>query len=449
MLVQYGGQTPLNLSLPLKRAGVQVIGTSPESIDLAEDRKRFGKLLEELQIPQPPGVTATSIEEALAGANRIGYPVLVRPSYVLGGRAMVIAYNDESVIRYMKQAVEYSQDRPVLIDHFLERAVEVDVDCLCDGEDVVIGGIMQHIEEAGIHSGDSSCVLPAVDIPEAQLKTMREYTFKLARALHVVGLMNVQYAIQGENVYVLEVNPRASRTVPYVSKATGVPLAKIAARLMTGRKLREFLPENVELATDLSTGSHYFVKSPVFPWSKFPGVDVELGPEMRSTGEVMGVADNFGEAFAKAQLAAGQRLPISGTVFVSVADRDKPQIAEVVRRFAELGFQLVATHGTAKALEQAGLEVERVYKVNEGRPNAVDLIKGGQIQLILNTPQGLDPWFDEKAVRRAAILYRIPVITTLSAARAAVEGIAAMQRGEISVYSIQELHAQRVTAAKK
>jgi carbamoyl-phosphate synthase large subunit len=449
VLVQYGGQTPLNLALPLKAAGVPIIGTSPESIDLAEDRKRFGKLLEELQIPQPPGATATSIEEALAGANHLGYPVLVRPSYVLGGRAMVIAYNNESVIRYMKQAVEYSQDRPVLIDHFLEQAIEVDVDCLSDGEDVVIGGIMQHIEEAGIHSGDSSCVLPPVDIPEAQLNTMRDYTFRLARALQVVGLMNVQYAIQGGKVYVLEVNPRASRTVPFVSKATGVALAKIAARLMTGRKLREFLPENVERRTELSTGAYFHVKSPVFPWSKFPGVDIELGPEMRSTGEVMGVADNFGEAFAKAQLAAGQRLPTGGTVFVSVNDRDKPLIGAAARRFAELGFRLVATHGTAAVLAEAGLEVERVYKVNEGRPNAVDLIKGEKIQLIVNTPQGLDPWFDEKAIRRAAITYRIPTITTLSAARAAAEGIAALQRGEISVYALQQLHAERMIAAQR
>ena len=446
VLVQYGGQTPLNLALPLTAEGVPVIGTSPESIDLAEDRKRFGKLLEELAIPQPPGGTATSIEEALAVANRIGYPVLVRPSYVLGGRAMVICYNEESIVRYMKQAVEYSQDRPVLIDHFLEQAIEVDVDCLSDGEDVVIGGIMQHIEEAGIHSGDSSCVLPAVDIPAALLDTMRDYSFKLARALKVIGLMNVQYAIQSGTVYVLEVNPRASRTIPYVSKATGVPLAKIAARLMTGRKLREFLPENIESRSDLSTGSFYYVKSPVFPWSKFPGVDMVLGPEMKSTGEVMGVADNFGEAFAKAQLAAGQKLPVSGTVFVSVNDRDKPAIAEVARRFAELGFKLVATHGTAAVLERAELEVERVYKVKEGRPNAVDLIKGEKIQLIINTPQGLDPWFDEKAIRRAAITYRIPIITTLAAAHAAVEGIAALQSGEISVHALQALHAELATA---
>ena len=295
--------------MPLKAAGVPIIGTSPESIDLAEDRKRFGKLLEELDIPQPPGATAASVEEALANANRIGYPVLVRPSYVLGGRAMVIAYDDDSINRYMKEAVEYSQERPVLIDHFLESATEVDVDALSDGEDVVIGGIMQHIEEAGIHSGDSSCVLPSVDLSPDVLATIRDYTFRLARALKVIGLMNIQYAIQRDKVFVIEVNPRASRTVPYVSKATGVPLAKIAARLMTGRKLRDFLPENVERATDLDTGNCFYVKSPVFPWGKFPGVDTVLGPEMKSTGEVMGVADNFGEAFAKAQAAAGQVLP--------------------------------------------------------------------------------------------------------------------------------------------
>jgi carbamoyl-phosphate synthase large subunit len=441
VIVQFGGQTPLNLALPLKAAGVKVIGTSPESIDLAEDRKRFGKLLEELAIPQPQGAIATNIEEAVAGANRIGYPVLVRPSYVLGGRAMVIAYDDESVIRYMKEAVEYSQERPVLVDQFLEAATEVDVDALSDGEDVVIGGIMQHIEEAGIHSGDSSCVLPAVDIPQQLLDTIRDYTFRLARSLHVIGLMNVQFAIQRDKVYVLEVNPRASRTVPYVSKATGVPLAKIAARLMTGRKLRELLPENVKRGSDLTTGTCYFVKSPVFPWSKFPGVDTVLGPEMKSTGEVMGVGETFGEAFAKAQLAAGQMLPTHGTAFVSVTDRDKPQAVTVAKRLAELGFGLIATHGTADALEQAGLVVERVYKVKEGRPNVVDLIKGDRIQLIINTPQGSDPFFDEKAIRRAAVTHHIPTITTLSAARAAAEGIAALQRGEVRVTALQHLHA--------
>jgi carbamoyl-phosphate synthase large subunit len=421
---------------------------------------------------------AASLEEAVAGAAKIGYPVLVRPSYVLGGRAMVIAYDEETVVRYMKEAVEYSQDRPVLIDHFLEDAIEVDVDALSDGEDVVIGGIMQHIEEAGIHSGDSSCVLPAVDIPEHLLDRMREYTFKLARALKVVGLMNIQFAIPrsgyadattdhvgagaltrpggaelreessngtGGKVYVLEVNPRASRTVPYVSKATGIPMAKIAARLMTGRKLREFLPEYIEQQKDLDTGSFYYVKSPVFPWNKFPGVDTVLGPEMKSTGEVMGVADNFGEAFAKAQLAAGQKLPTQGWVFISVTDHDKPHVADVARKFVDMGFKLVATAGTADVIENAGMACDRVYKVKEGRPNVVDLIKGDRIQLIVNTPEGADPFFDEKAIRRAAVTARIPTITTLAAARAAAEGIAALQRGEVNVKALQQLHAERTS----
>ena len=445
VIVQFGGQTPLNLALPLREAGVTIIGTSPESIDLAEDRKRFGKLLEELDIPQPPGAIATSVEEAVAGARKAGYPVLVRPSYVLGGRAMVIAYDDESVVRYMKEAVEYSQQRPVLVDHFLEDAIEVDVDALSDGEDVVIGGIMQHIEEAGIHSGDSSCVLPSVGLRKPVLDTIREYTFKLARALKVIGLMNIQFAIQNEKVFVIEVNPRASRTVPYVSKATGVPLAKIAARLMTGRKLREFLPANIDHHTDLATGAGYFVKSPVFPWNKFPGVDTVLGPEMKSTGEVMGSADTFGEAFAKAQLSAGQALPTRGTVFISVIDRYKQESIELARRFVELGFSLVATHGTADRLEKAGLSVDRVYKVKEGRPNVVDLIKGESVQLVVNTPHGAEPWFDEKAIRRAAVTNRIPTITTMAAAWAAADGIAALQSNEVNIRSLQEWHGKKVT----
>ena len=452
LIVQFGGQTPLNLAAPLKAAGVNIIGTSPESIDLAEDRKRFNKLLEELNVPQAPGVMVASVEEAIAGARKVHYPVLVRPSYVLGGRAMVIAYDEETVVRYMKEAVEYSQDRPVLIDHFLEDAIEVDVDALSDGKDVVIGGIMQHIEEAGIHSGDSSCVLPAVDIPEPLLAKMRDYTFKLARALKVVGLMNIQFAIPRSEilkqkdgvVYVLEVNPRASRTVPYVSKATGVPLAKIAARLMTGRKLREFLPDNIDRRADLDTGSFFYVKSPVFPWNKFPGVDTVLGPEMKSTGEVMGVADNFGEAFAKAQIAAGQKLPTRGAVFISVTDHDKQHIAALARKFVDMGFKLVATAGTADVIENAGMEVDRVFKVKEGRPNVVDLIKENKIQLIINTPTGLEPWFDEKAIRRAAVNARITTITTLSAARAAAEGIAALQRGVVNVFALQKLHADRL-----
>jgi carbamoyl-phosphate synthase large subunit len=330
---------------------------------------------------------------------------------------------------------------------------------LSDGEDVVIGGIMQHIEEAGIHSGDSSCVLPAVDIPEHLLNRMREYTFKLARALKVIGLMNVQFAIprsenggtgapggSGGTVYVLEVNPRASRTVPYVSKATGISMAKIASRLMTGRKLREFLPEYIKENKDLDTGNCYYVKSPVFPWNKFPGVDTVLGPEMKSTGEVMGVADNFGEAFAKAQLAAGQKLPTQGCVFFSVTDHDKPHVADVARKFVDMGFKLVATAGTADVIEAAGMACDRVYKVKEGRPHVVDLIKGDRIQLIVNTPQGQEPFFDEKAIRRAAVTARIPTITTLAAARAAAEGISALQRGEVNVRALQQLHAERTTA---
>jgi carbamoyl-phosphate synthase large subunit len=446
MIVQFGGQTPLNLAQRLRAAGVPIIGTSPESIDLAEDRKQFGKLLEDLQVPQPRGGTATSVEQALAVAGQIGYPVLVRPSYVLGGRAMVIAYDADAVTRYMRQAVEYSQERPVLIDHFLENAVEVDVDALCDSEDVLIAGIMQHIEEAGIHSGDSSCVLPAVDIREQTLETLRAYTRKLALALKVVGLVNLQFAIQrdeqgDDHVYVIEVNPRASRTVPYVSKATGVPLAKIAARLMTGRKLRELLPDELASGKDLGTGAHYYVKSPVFPWSKFAGVDTVLGPEMKSTGEVMGVASNFGEAFAKAQLSAGQILPTGGTVFFTVNDQDKQAAIALARRYVHLGFKIVATEGTANALEGAGLIVERVFKVEEGRPNAVDLIKGERIQLIVNTPRGQDAIFDEKAIRRAAVLARIPTITTLAAAQAAAEGIAAMQRHRVTVFALQALHS--------
>ncbi len=448
MIVQFGGQTPLNLSQRLREAGVPIIGTSPESIDLAEDRKRFGQLLEQLEIPQPAGGTATSVEEALAIGERIGYPVLVRPSYVLGGRAMVIAYDAEAVARYMREAVEYSQERPVLVDHFLESAVEVDVDALCDSEDVIIAGIMQHIEEAGIHSGDSSCVLPAVSIQEETLETLRTYTRKLALALKVVGLVNLQFAIQRDaegqdHVYVIEVNPRASRTVPYVSKATGIPLAKVAARLMTGRKLCELLPEQLAAGKDLETGTHYYVKSPVFPWSKFAGVDTVLGPEMKSTGEVMGVAATFGEAFAKAQLSAGQVLPTAGTVFFSVNDHDKDAAVELARRYVHLGFKIVATEGTANVLENAGLIVERVFKVKEGRPNVVDLIKGDRIQLIINTPRGQDTFFDEKAIRRAAVLARVPTITTIAAAQAAVEGIAATQGHQTTVYALQHLHSAR------
>ena len=441
--MQFGGQTPLNLARRLSDAGVPIIGTAPESIDLAEDRKHFGKLLEDLGIPQPENGTATNLAEARAAALRIGYPVLVRPSYVLGGRAMVIAYDEESIDRYMREAVLYSQSRPVLVDRFLEDATEVDVDCLCDGEDVLIAGIMEHIEEAGVHSGDSSCVLPAIGIGEEQLATIRDYTIRLARALHVVGLMNTQYAIQNGKVYVLEVNPRASRTVPYVSKATGVPLARLAVQLMTGSKLRDLGYGTAELEV-----KQFFVKSPVFPVHKFPGVDPILGPEMRSTGEVMGVGESFGEAFAKAQWSAGQALPETGCVFISVNDRQKPEAVAIARTFAELGFSLVATRGTAFTLKAAGIDCHTVMKVNEGRPNVVDLIKAGNLSLIINTPAGAHSFFDEKAIRRAAVTHRVPCITTLSGARAAASGIAARRENPVRVWSLQGLHGVKARSPR-
>src|SRR3954452_25006114 len=372
VIVQFGGQTPLNLALPLKRLGVPIIGTDPEDIDLAEDRKLFGKLLEDLGIPCPPNGTATNVEEACDVARRLGYPVLVRPSYVLGGRAMVIAYDEEMVRQYMREAVTFSQERPVLIDRFLMSATEVDVDALGDGEDVLIAGIMEHIEEAGVHSGDSSCVLPPQSLPADVVATIEDYTVRLAKALHVIGLMNVQYAVQNGTVYVLEVNPRASRTVPYVSKATGVALPNIAVGLMWGRKLKDYGLDSGKLSVP-----QVFVKSPVFPFNKFHGVDPVLGPEMRSTGEVMGVGINFGEAFLKAQISAGSPLPEKGQVFISVNDHHKAESVGVARRFAELGFTLAATRGTAAALRGAGLVCRTVLKVNEGRPNAVDLLKAG------------------------------------------------------------------------
>ena len=435
VIVQFGGQTPLTLALPLKAHGVPIIGTDPESIDLAEDRDRFGKLLADLDIPAPASGTATSPEEALEVARRLGYPVLVRPSYVLGGRAMVIAYDEQTVESYMREAVVYSQERPVLVDRFLEDATEVDVDALCDGDEVLIGGIMEHIEEAGVHSGDSSCVLPAASIPEEQLETIRDYTVRLAKSLNVIGLMNIQYAIQNGKVYVIEVNPRASRTVPFVSKATGVPLAKIAAGLMVGRKLSDYGFSGGVLPVEKNC-----VKSPVFPFNKFPGVDPILGPEMRSTGEVMGIGDTFGEAFAKAQLSAGHALLESGSVFVSVNRRNRPEGIEVAKKFAELGLPLYATRGTASALRAAGLDCKVVFKVNEGRPNIVDLIKDRQLALIINTPAGAHSFQDEKVIRRAAMQQNVLCITTLSGAKAAADGMAARRTQSLQVRSLQELH---------
>ncbi|MBV8811792.1 MAG: carbamoyl-phosphate synthase large subunit, partial [Acidobacteriaceae bacterium] len=446
LIVQFGGQTPLNLAMPLKKCGLSIIGTDPANIDLAEDRKLFGALLNELGIPSPPNGSATTVEEACAVARKLGFPVLVRPSYVLGGRAMVIAYNEETVRRYMHEAVSFSVKRPVLIDRFLEDATEVDVDALCDGESVLLAGIMEHIEEAGVHSGDSSCVLPPISIG-ASLSTIEDYTAKLAQALNVIGLMNVQYALKDGRVYVLEVNPRASRTVPFVSKATGVPLPKVAVGLMLGKKLTDF----TELIGNNVNGtlrvSNFFVKSPVFPFAKFPGADPALGPEMRSTGEVMGVGESFGEAFAKAQLAAGTPIPDSGALFISVNDRDKRVAVEVAAKFRQFGFELFATRGTAAALKAAGLPCKTVFKVNEGRPNAVDLIKAGKLNLVIYTTTGSHSFPDEQTIRRNAVTYRTPCITTMSGARAAAEAVASRRRDPIRVWSLQELHAAAAVQA--
>jgi carbamoyl-phosphate synthase large subunit len=441
VIVQFGGQTPLNLAMRLHEAGVPIIGTSPDSIDLAEDRKRFGALLNDLGIPQPENGTATSIAEAREIAERIGYPVLVRPSYVLGGRAMAIVYDQETLDDYMRTAVDFSHDRPVLIDKFLEQAAEFDVDALADSTDCVIAGIQEHIEEAGIHSGDSSCVLPPVRIAAEHLDTMRHYTRKLASALTVSGLMNIQFAIKDDRVYVLEVNPRASRTVPFVSKATGVPIARIAALVMAGRKLKEFgLPQ--ELTVD-----RFYIKSPVFPFRKFPGVDPVLSPEMHSTGEVMGVGESFGEAYAKAMIAAGIVLPERGNAFISVNEVDKGQAALIARRLNRLGFDLMATVGTAARLREVGLDVTTVFKVNEGRPNVADHIKQGEVALVINTPLGRASHYDEQAIRRAALQYNVPCVTTMTGAQALVEALASRASvKEVAVYALQDLHAVGASA---
>jgi carbamoyl-phosphate synthase large subunit len=436
-LVQFGGQTPLKLSTALHKAGVRILGTSPDSIDLAEDRKRFSALLDELQIPQPPSGTASSRDEARDVAAAIGFPVVVRPSYVLGGRAMAIVYDPGALDRYMTTAVDASPEHPVLIDRFLEDAFELDVDAVGDATGaVVIAGIMEHIEEAGIHSGDSSCVVPPFLVEERHIETIRQSTRRIAKALGVVGLMNAQFAIKGDTVYVLEVNPRASRTVPYLSKATGVPLARVAARVMGGRSLA-----SLGLTDDLTVNG-VFVKSPVFPFVRFPGVDTILGPEMKSTGEVMGGAAAFGEAFAKAQVAVGQELPTTGTVFISVNNSDKPNVLPVARDLVALGFTIVATRGTAAYLRAHGVEASTVYKVNEGRPNVADQVVNGAIQMIVNTPLGRASFFDDRTVRRAAMLHGVPCITTLTGAAAAVSGIRALGDHELTVRALQDYHAK-------
>ncbi len=439
-VVQYGGQTPLKLALPLQDAGIKILGTSPDSIDLAEDRERFAKLLWELGIPQAPSGTATTPEEARHVASSIGFPLVVRPSYVLGGRAMAIVYDMAALDRYMTQAVAASPGHPILIDKFLEDAFELDVDAVADSTGaVVIGGIMEHIEEAGIHSGDSSCVVPPYLVAERHVALIRDYTRRVAKALKVVGLMNAQFAIKDETVYVLEVNPRASRTVPYLSKATGVPLAKIAARVMVGKTLAQ-----LGLTQDLDVAG-YFVKTPVFPFVRFPGVDTILGPEMKSTGEVMGGAATFGSAFAKAQLAAGVRLPSKGSAFISVNNHDKPAVVQIARALRELGFGLVATRGTANFLRAHGIEAAIVYKVNEGRPHVGDEILNNRIQLVINTPFGRESCFDDRTVRRLAMMHGVPCITTLTGAAAAVNAIKAINNEGLTVRALQEYHAEIAT----
>jgi carbamoyl-phosphate synthase large subunit len=439
-VVQYGGQTPLKLALPLQKAGVTILGTTPDSIDLAEDRERFAQLLWDLGIPQAPSGTATSAEEARAVAASIGFPLVVRPSYVLGGRAMAIVYDMAALDRYMIHAVAASPGHPILIDKFLEDAVELDVDAVADASGaVVIGGIMEHIEEAGIHSGDSSCVVPPYKVTDHHVAQIRDYTRRIARALKVVGLMNAQFAIKDDTIYVLEVNPRASRTVPYLSKATGVPLAKVAARVMIGRTLaQQGLTEDLDV-------SGFFVKTPVFPFVRFPGVDTILGPEMKSTGEVMGGASTFGTAFAKALLGAGMKLPKEGTAFISVNNHDKPAVVQIARDLREVGFHLVATRGTANYLRAHGLEVEIVFKVNEGRPHVGDEILNNRIQLVINTPLGRESFFDDRTVRRIAMMHSVPCITTLTGAAAAVNAIKALHAEGLTVRALQEYHAEAAT----
>ena len=436
-IVQFGGQTPLKLALDLQRAGVTILGTSPDSIDLAEDRKRFASLLWELGIPQAPSGVATSREEARAVAAKIGYPLVVRPSYVLGGRAMAIVYDAGALDRYITEAVDASPEHPVLIDKFLEDAFELDVDAVADATGaVVIGGVMEHIEEAGIHSGDSSCVVPPYLVPDRHLTTIRDYTRRVARALNVIGLVNAQFAVKDETVYVLEVNPRASRTVPYLSKATGVPLAKIAARVMVGKTLSD-----LGLVDDLEVAG-VFVKAPVFPFVRFPGVDTILGPEMKSTGEVMGGAATFGAAYAKAQLAAGNRLPREGTAFISVNDEDKASAVPIARDLAGIGFSLLATHGTAAYLRAHGLEVELVFKVNEGRPHIADRLLNRDIDLVINTPLGRESFFDDRTLRRIATVLCVPCVTTLTGAAATVSAIRALREETLDVRPLQDYHAE-------
>lgn len=439
-IAQFGGQTPLNLALGLQKNGVNIIGTSPQNIEIAEDRKLFAAMLRKLNIPQPPNGIATNEAEALAAARELTYPVLVRPSFVLGGRAMQIVYSDAELQHYMRVAVEASPERPVLVDKFLEDATEVDVDCITDvGQfenpdqgTIVVGGMLEHIEFAGVHSGDAAMVLPPHSLSQEAIKIIREYTHAMARELKVIGLMNVQYAVKDGIVYVLEVNPRASRTVPFVSKAIGVPLAKLAAKVMAGDTLKK-LGFTQEVWT-----KYWAVKESVFPFNRFHGQDILLSPEMRSTGEVMGLDADLGTAYAKSQMAANAPLPLSGRVFISVSDAHKTNVDEIAKLFADLGFEIVSTEGTAKVLEKAGLKVQRVFKLDEGRPNTIDLLKNREIQLVINTPSGQTPRADEVKIRTTAVYTNTPIMTTLSGAKAAAQGIAALKKSGYQVKTIQE-----------
>jgi len=436
VFVQFGGQTPLNLADGLKAAGVPIFGTQPESIETAEDRQLFAAMLDKLGLRQTPSGSAVSAEKAAAIAKKIGYPVLVRPSFVLGGRAMELVYQEEDLRRYMESAIEVSPDRPVLVDRFLEDAIEVDVDCISDGKTTVIGAIMEHIEEAGIHSGDSACVIPTFSLSKKVLNEISAATRAMARELNVCGLMNVQFAVKGEDVYVLEVNPRASRTVPFVSKAIGVPLAKLAAKVMTGSTLRElrFTKEIVP--------KHFSVKEAVFPFLRYQGVDIALGPEMKSTGEVMGMDVDLGLAYAKSQMAAPPPLPKKGNVFISVKDSDKDSLIPVAREFIKLGFGIIATSGTAAALAKAKIKVKKVFKLREGRPNVLDRVKNGDINFIINTPSGKIPRQDEVSIRNASLARKIPIMTTVRAAQASANGIRSLQKSKVRVRSLQEYHAE-------
>ncbi len=434
VFVQFGGQTPLNLADGLKAAGVPILGTQPESIEMAEDRKLFAAMLDKLGLRQTPSGSAVTTDEAVAIAAKIGYPILVRPSFVLGGRAMELVYNEQDLRRYMSSAIEVTPDRPVLVDRFLEDAIEVDVDCISDGETSVIGAIMEHIEEAGIHSGDSACVIPTFSLSRKVLDDISAATRAMARELNVLGLMNVQFAVKGEDVYVLEVNPRASRTVPFVSKAIGVPLAKLAAKVMVGQTLRElgFTKEVIP--------KHYSVKEAVFPFLRYQGMDISLGPEMKSTGEVMGIDADLGLAYAKSQMAAPPPLPKTGRVFISVKDTDKEAIVAVAREFVNLGFDVIATSGTAAALSKAKIKVTKVYKLREGRPNVLDRVKNGDVNFIINTPSGKIPREDEVMIRNAALAKKIPIMTTVRAAQASANGIRSLQTNKVQVRSLQEYH---------